>query len=66
MNLMSPQRWAQENVIKERTIIGTFFCNIGNESIFVWSNIRCEKTIFNDPATNLHILKCKDINYGTV
>ena len=66
MNLISPQRWAHESAIKERANKGTFFCNFGDESIFVWSNIRCKKTIFNDPATNLHILQCKDINYETV
>ena len=66
VNLISPQRWAQESVMKEGTSKGTFFCNFGDESIFVWNNRQYMKTIFNDPANNLPVLQCKGSNEDTV
>ena len=59
VNLISPQRWTQESVMKEGANKGTFFCNFGDESIFVSNKRQYMKTIFNDPVTNLPILQCK-------
>ena len=63
VNLISPQRWTQESVMKEGANKGTFFCNFGDESIFVSNKRQYMKTIFNDPVTNLNIHK-KDLKFS--
>ena len=66
VNLLSPQRWAQESTMKEGSCKGTFFCSFGDESIFVWNKRQYMKTIFNDPLNNLPILQCKGANEDVV
>ena len=48
--------------MKEGSNKGTSFCNLGDESIFVWNQRKYMKTIFNNPATNLPVLQCKGNN----
>ena len=66
VNLISPQRWAQESDMKEGSNKGIFFCNFGDEAIFVWNQRKYMKSIFNDPDTNLPVLQCKDNDEDTL
>ena len=66
VNLIRPQKCAQESAMKEDYNKGTFFCDFGDEFIYVWNKQYYIKTVSNDPTTNLPVLQCKDTNEDIV